>query len=88
MIRLSGQRELIKTGGQYDPALYDYAFRITAVVYFTDVTVEGMNQDQLSELAFSAETTNMMNEAPRKYILSSLIEGNSKFVLLQRSIKL
>lgn len=33
---VDGVVDLAKTGGQYDPALYDYAFRITAVVYFTD----------------------------------------------------
>ena len=81
---VDGVVDLAKTGGQYDPALYDYAFRITAVVYFTDVTVEGMNQDQLSELAFSAETTNMMNEAPRKYILSTLNKACREKIEIER----
>ena len=81
---VDGVVDLAKTGGQYDPALYDYAFRITAVVYFTDVTVEGMTQDQLSELAFSDETTKMMNEAPRKYILGTLNKACREKIEIER----
>ena len=58
--------------GQYDPALYDYAFRIVSVAYFTDTDVNALTQEQLSDLAFSEETTKMMNEGPRKYILGTL----------------
>lgn len=81
---VDGVVDLAKTGGQYDPALYDYAFRITAVVYFTDATVEGMNQDQLSELAFSDETTKMMNETPRKYILGTLNKACREKIEIER----
>ena len=66
---VDGVVDLSKRNGKYDPALYDYAFRIAAVVYFTDTATTGMDQNALSELAFSDETTKMMNEAPRKYIL-------------------
>lgn len=63
---------LSERDGQYDPALYDYAFRIVSVAYFTDTNVNALTQEQLSDLAFSEETTKMMNEAPRKYILGTL----------------
>ena len=63
---------LSERDGQYDPALYDYAFRIVSVAYFTDTDVNALTQEQLSNLAFSDETTKMMNEAPRKYILGTL----------------
>ena len=81
---VDGVVDLAKTGGQYDPALYDYAFRITAVVYFSDATVKGMNQDQLSELAFSDETTKMMNETPRKYILGTLNKACREKIEIER----
>ena len=63
---------LSERDGQYEPALYDYAFRIVSVAYFTDTDVNALTQEQLSNLAFSDETTKMMNEAPRKYILGTL----------------
>lgn len=53
-------------------ALYDYAFRITTLIMFTGLETEELSQDQMSELAFSDETTKLMNEAPRKYILTTL----------------
>lgn len=40
---VDGVVDLAKTGGQYDPALYDYAFRIAAVIYFTDIDTTGMD---------------------------------------------
>lgn len=69
---VNGVVDLSERDGIYDPALYDYAFRITAVIFFTDVNTKDMNQDQLSDLAFSEETSDMLNEIPRKYILSTL----------------
>lgn len=63
---------LSERDGQYDPALYDYAFRIVSVAYFTDTDVNALTQEQLSDLAFSEETNKMMNEVPRKYILGTL----------------
>ncbi len=75
---------LSKHNGKYDPALYDYAFRITAVVYFTDVDTTGMDQNALSELAFSDETTKMMNEAPRKYILGTLNKACREKIEIER----
>ena len=63
---------LSERDGQYDPALYDYAFRIVSVAYFTDTDVNALTQEQLSDVAFSEETTKMMNEVPRKYILGTL----------------
>lgn len=81
---VDGVVDLSKRNGKYDPALYDYAFRITAVVYFTDVAVEGMTQDQLSELAFSDEITKMMNEAPRKYILGTLNKACREKIEIER----
>lgn len=64
--------DLSKRDGHYDPALYDYAFRIATVAYFTDTNVNDLDGEQLSDLAFSDDTTNLMNEAPRKYILGTL----------------
>lgn len=63
---------LSERNGRYEPALYDYAFRITTLVMFTGLKTSEMDQDQMSELAFSDETTKLMNEAPRKYILTTL----------------
>jgi len=63
---------LSERDGRYEPALYDYAFRITTLIMFTGLETSEMDQDQMSELAFSDETTKLMNEAPRKYILTTL----------------
>lgn len=63
---------LSERNGRYEPALYDYAFRITTLIMFTGLETEELSQDQMSELAFSDETTKLMNEAPRKYILTTL----------------
>lgn len=81
---VNGVVNLSKHNGKYDPALYDYAFRITAVVYFTDVDTTGMDQNALSELAFSDETTKMMNEAPRKYILGTLNKACREKIEIER----
>ena len=81
---VNGVVGLSKHNGKYDPALYDYAFRITAVVYFTDVDTTDMDQNALSELAFSDETTKMMNEAPRKYILGTLNKACREKIEIER----
>lgn len=63
---------LSERNGRYEPALYDYAFRITTLIMFTGLETSEMNQDRMSGMAFSDETTKLMNEAPRKYILTTL----------------
>ena len=70
--------------GKYDPALYDYAFRIVSVAYFTDTDVNALTQEELSDLAFSDETTKMMNEAPRKYILGTLNKACREKIEIER----
>ena len=81
---VDGVVDLSKRNGMYDPALYDYAFRIAAVIYFTDTDTAGMDQDALSELVFSDETTKMMNEAPRKYILGTLNKACREKIEIER----
>lgn len=81
---VDGVVDLSKHNGKYDPALYDYAFRIAAVVYFTDTDTDGMDQNALSELAFSDETTKMMNETPRKYILGTLNKACREKIEIER----
>lgn len=81
---VDGVVDLSKYNGKYDPALYDYAFRIAAVVYFTDTDTDGMDQNALSELAFSDETTKMMNETPRKYILGTLNKACREKIEIER----
>lgn len=81
---VDGVVDLSKRNGKYDPALYDYAFRIAAVVYFTDTDTTGMDQNALSKLAFSDETTKMMNEAPRKYILGTLNKACREKIEIER----
>lgn len=76
--------DLSKSSNRYNPALYDYAFRITTVIFFTDVDTTGMNQNQLSDLAFSDETTKLMNEAPRKYILNTLNKACREKIEIER----
>ena len=76
--------EVSKLGDQYEPALYDYAFRITTVIYFTDIDTSNMTQDQLSDIAFSDETTKLMNEAPRKYILNTLNKACREKIEIER----
>lgn len=76
--------DLSKRNGKYNPALYDYAFRIATVIYFTDIDTTGMDQNALSELAFSDETTKMMNEAPRKYILGTLNKACREKIEIER----
>lgn len=63
---------LSERNGRYEPALYDYAFRITTLIVFAGLETKELSQDQMSELAFSEETTKLMNETPRKYILNTL----------------
>lgn len=81
---VDGVVDLSKRNGKYDPALYDYAFRIATVVYFTDIDTTGMDQNALSELAFSDETTKMMNEVPRKYILGTLNKACREKIEIER----
>lgn len=81
---VNGVVDLSKYNGKYNPALYDYAFRISAVIYFTDVDTTGMDQNALSELAFSDETTKMMNETPRKYILGTLNKACREKIEIER----
>jgi len=81
---VDGVVDLSKYNGKYNPALYDYAFRIAAVVYFTDTDTDGMDQNALSELAFSDETTKMMNETPRKYILGTLNKACREKIEIER----
>lgn len=81
---VDGVVDLSKRNGKYDPALYDYAFRIATIVYFTDTDTTGMDQNALSELAFSDETTKMMNEAPRKYILGTLNKACREKIEIER----
>lgn len=75
---------LSKRNGHYDPALYDYAFRIATVAYFTDTNVNDLNGEQLSNLAFSDDTTNLMNETPRKYILGTLNKACREKIEIER----
>lgn len=75
---------LSKHDGEYDPALYDYAFRIVALAYFTDTDVNALNQEQLSDLAFAPETTKMMNEGARKYILGTLNKACREKIEIER----
>lgn len=81
---VDGVVDLSKRNGKYEPALYDYAFRIAAVIYFTDVDTTDMDQNALSELAFSDEITKMMNEAPRKYILGTLNKACREKIEIER----
>lgn len=81
---VDGVVDLSKRNGRYDPALYDYAFRIAAVIYFTDTDIAGMDQNALSELVFSDEITKMMNEAPRKYILGTLNKACREKIEIER----
>ena len=76
--------DLSKRDGHYDPALYDYAFRIATVAYFTDTNVNDLDGEQLSDLAFSDDTTNLMNEAPRKYILGTLNKACREKIEIER----
>lgn len=76
--------DLSKRDGYYDPALYDYAFRIATVAYFTDTNVNDLDGEQLSNLAFSDDTTNLMNEAPRKYILGTLNKACREKIEIER----
>ena len=81
---VNGVVDLAKHNGHYDPALYDYAFRIVTVAYFTDTNVGDMDAEQLSDLAFSDETTKLMNEAPRKYILGTLNKACREKIEIER----
>nr|DAH32205.1 MAG TPA: hypothetical protein [Caudoviricetes sp.] len=81
---VDGVVDLSKRDGRYDPALYDYAFRIATVAYFTDTNVNELNGEQLSDLAFSDETTKLMNEVPRKYILGTLNKACREKIEIER----
>ena len=81
---VDGVVDLAKRDGRYDPALYDYAFRIATVAYFTNTNVNELNGDQLSDLAFSDETTKLMNESPRKYILGTLNKACREKIEIER----
>ena len=81
---VDGVVDLSKRDGRYDPALYDYAFRIATVAYFTDTNVNELDGEQLSDLAFSDDTTKLMNEAPRKYILGTLNKACREKIEIER----
>lgn len=83
---VDGVVDLTKQNGRYNPALYDYAFRIATVAYFTDTNVNELNGEQLSDLAFSDETTALMTEAPRKYILNTLNKACREKIEIERQL--
>lgn len=75
---------LSERNGRYEPALYDYAFRITTLIMFAGLETSEMDQDQMSELAFSDETTKLMNETTRKYILTTLNKACREKIEIER----
>lgn len=52
--------DLSVVGGEYNPALYDYSFRINFLIFFTDIMTEDKSQDELSNMAFSEETDELI----------------------------
>lgn len=73
-----------KNEGTYEPALYDYAFRMATVIFFTDANVENMEQDEMENLAFSKEVTDMMREIPRKFVLETLNKACREKISMER----
>lgn len=77
-----------KAGGKYEPALYDYAFRMATVIYFTDIDVSTMDQGEMEEVAFSKDVTDMMREVPRKYILDTLNKACREKIAMEREAEI
>lgn len=77
-----------KAGGKYEPALYDYAFRMATVIYFTDIDVSTMDQNEMEEIAFSKDVTDMMREVPRKYILDTLNKVCREKIAMEREVEM
>lgn len=75
-----------KNENNYEPALYDYAFRMATVIFFTDANVEEMTQEEMESLAFSKEITDMMREAPRKFVLETLNKACREKITMEREI--
>lgn len=57
----------------YEPALYDFAFRINAFIFFASTDVSGWNNDQLMVAAYSDDMDTLLyGDKQRKAILTGL----------------
>lgn len=52
--------DLCEINDQYEPAIYEYAFRINVLIFFTDIDTEGKTQEDLNNIAFSNEAENVI----------------------------
>lgn len=47
--------------GDYEPALFDYAFRVAVLMYFTDEDIEGKSADELNTIVYDFNFTEDMS---------------------------
>lgn len=64
--------DMSKASGRYEPALYDYAFRINVAIFFTDIDTADKTMDELSDIAFSDEIDAIINDSKNASLIGSL----------------
>ena len=75
---------LSKNDDVYEPALYDYAFRICMVIFFSDSSTKDISQDQLDALAYSEDVDKFMFNSPQKYLISGLNKACREKISMER----
>lgn len=75
---------LSKNDGVYEPALYDYAFRINVVIFFSDAETKDIPQDQLDALAYSEDVDKFMFNSAQKYLISGLKKACREKLAMER----
>lgn len=64
--------DMSKASGRYEPALYDYAFRINVAIFFTDIDTAEKTMDELSDIAFSDEVDAILHDSKNTSLIESL----------------
>ena len=64
---------MCKIKDKYEPAIYDYAFRINIITFFTDIDLINKTQEELTNIAYSQDCNKILSEeSTRKYVILSL----------------
>lgn len=77
--------ETATVNNSYEPALYDFAFRINAVIFFSDTKVAGADNEALNAIAYSDMADELLyGDKQRKAVLTSLDKACKEKIHYQR----
>jgi len=67
--------------GNYEPALFDYAFRVAILMYFTDEDILGKDSEALNEIVYTSDFNDIMNQ---DYVIDSLYSACRERISIAR----